>query len=180
MPKKIVGMPERVAVNGTWVQTERASHEAWARLSMSKPRAGALLHILVSRMGGQNAVVISQALMAKLLGTSLPTVKRAIHDLVEAHFVEVVNLGKGTTSAYVVNSRVAWSGSRSGLQYAVFSASVVADMAEQSLPTLASSPLVRIPVIFNGEHQLPVGEGSAPPSQPAFEGLEVDMPTRNS
>jgi len=175
---KKVGVPEKVATRGTWVQTDRASHEAWGQLAIKHPRAAALLHILVARMGGQNAVVISQELLSKIMGTSLPTVKRALADLRETNFIEVISLGKGTTRAYVINSRVAWSGSRGGIQHSVFNASVVADMAEQDQLLLSNSPLVKIPVIFNGELQSPAGSGAQPPSQPALEGLEPDLPTR--
>src|SRR3546814_12553640 len=41
-----------------WVQTDRASHEAWARLRASNPKAGALLHLLAARVGDNNAVVV--------------------------------------------------------------------------------------------------------------------------
>src|SRR3546814_2665368 len=44
-----------------WVQTDRASHEAWARLSASNPKAGALLHLLAARVGDNNAVEIGRA-----------------------------------------------------------------------------------------------------------------------
>ena len=43
----------------TWVQTERAAHEAWGNLTMKSPRAAALMHQLVANMGHQNAVVVS-------------------------------------------------------------------------------------------------------------------------
>src|SRR3546814_10766428 len=51
-----------------WVQTDRASHEAWARLSASNPKAGALLHLLAARVGDNNAVVVSHKTLAELLG----------------------------------------------------------------------------------------------------------------
>ncbi len=42
---------------GTWVQTERAAHEAWAGLMRESPNAAMLMHLLVARVGDQNAVV---------------------------------------------------------------------------------------------------------------------------
>src|SRR3546814_16582538 len=49
-----------------WVQTDRASHEAWARLRASNPKAGALLHLLAARVGDTNAVVVSHKTLAEL------------------------------------------------------------------------------------------------------------------
>src|SRR3546814_9932103 len=59
-----------------WGQTDRASHEAWARLSASNPKAGALLHLLAARVGDNNAVVVSHKTLAELLGVrSITTIK---------------------------------------------------------------------------------------------------------
>jgi len=62
----------------SWVQTDRKAHEAWARLVIDKPKAAALLHILVANMGAQNAIVISQGLLSKMTTWHVRTVKRAI------------------------------------------------------------------------------------------------------
>ena len=67
----------------TWVQTERAAHEQWSLLTMSSPRAAAVMHRLVSIMGHQNAVVISQKTLAKMMGCNERTIRRAIDDLVK-------------------------------------------------------------------------------------------------
>src|SRR3546814_16663490 len=69
-----------------WVQTDRASHEAWARLSASNPKAGALLHLLAARVGDNNAVVVSHKTLAELLGVrSITTIKTAITALVSGN-----------------------------------------------------------------------------------------------
>ena len=54
---------------GTWVQTDREAHEAWAILA-KKPAASAVMHILCANLGEHNAVVISQDTIAKLCGLS--------------------------------------------------------------------------------------------------------------
>ncbi len=93
---------------GHWVQTERKAHEAWAGLIARKPTAAMLLHHLVAQMGHQNAVVVSQKTLSKLIGRSLRTVQYAVKDLVAERWISVVKLnGPGTVSAYVVNDRVA-------------------------------------------------------------------------
>ena len=161
---------------GQWVQTERKTHEAWAKLISHKPRAAALAHILVAQMSHQNAVVVSQTVLAKLMGCSVETIKRAVRDLVAERWISVIRLGKGKEAAYVVNDRVAWGQARDQLRLSVFSAAVVADYDDQEAGLLGSGELRRIPTLFSGERQLPVGVGLEPPSQPNIEGMEPDLP----
>ncbi len=161
---------------GRWVQTERKAHDDWAVLSMKKPVAGALLHKLVAHMGHQNAVVIPQKVLAAMLGVSDRTVQRAIKDLANDRWIQVVRLGRGKEAAYVVNDRVAWGQPRDQLRLSAFSATVVADYDDQDEALLGHSELRRIPTLYPGERQLPTGPGAEPPSQPSIEGLEPDLP----
>lgn len=163
---------------GKWVQTERKAHEAWAALIRHKPRAAELLHIFVAHMGNQNAVVIPQAALAKIMCRSVDTVQRAIKDLVADQWISVVRLGRGKEAAYVVNDRVAWGQARDQLRLSVFSAAVVADFADQDDSLLGSGDLRKIPTLYSGERQLPSGNGESPPSQPFIDGLEPDLPVR--
>lgn len=171
-----LGVP---AVSGprSWVQTERRAHEAWARLAVTNPRAAALLHTLIARMGDRNAVVISRATLAQLMGASEATVKRAVADLRAARWIDTVQLGgKGGINAYLVNSQVAWGQPRDQLHLATFTATVVANAQDQPPDYLEHRELRRIPVVFPGEAQLPTGPGEDPPSQPPLGGLEPDLP----
>lgn len=173
---KTIGIPAKHKP-GQWVQTERKAHEAWANLISRKPRAAELLHHLVAQMGHQNAVVVSQKVLAQMMGRSLRTVQYAIADLVAERWVSVVKLnGPGTVSAYVVNDRVAWGQSRDQLRLSIFSATVVADYDDQDESLLGHDELRRIPTLYPGEQQLPSGAGEDPPSQPSMEGLEPDLP----
>lgn len=168
--------PKAHSRSATWVQTERSAHEAWAQLVRTNGRAAALLHVLVANMDNQAAVVASRATLAQLVGYSEATVKRAVADLKADRWIEVIQLGgKGGVNAYVVNSRVAWADSRDKLGRAVFQATVVTTKAEQ-LDGLDDAPLRRIPTLYPGEQQLPSGPGAEPPSQPALDGLEQDLP----
>jgi hypothetical protein len=165
---------------GQWVQTERKAHEAWAGLIARKPRAAELLHHLVAQMGPQNAVVVPQKVLAKMMGRSIDTVQRALRDLEAEHWIQVVKMnGPGTVAAYVVNDRVAWGQPRDQLRLSVFSATVVADAEDQDPLTLEHGDLRRIPTLYPGERQLPSGPGEEPPSQPAIPGMEVDLPALN-
>ena len=161
----------------TWVQTERAAHEAWAGLIARKPRAAMLLHHFVALMGEKNAVVISQKTLGKMLGVTDRTVRSAVADLVAERWISVVKLnGPGTVSAYVVNDRVAWGERRDKLPLSVFSAVVVADQGDQDEALLGYGELRRIPSLYPGELQLPSGPGQEPPSQPNLDGMEPDVP----
>lgn len=163
---------------GQWVQTERKAHEAWANLIARKPRAAMLLHHLVAQMGHQNAVVVSQKTLSKLMNCGLRTVQYAIADLMAEKWIQVIKLnGPGTVSAYVVNDRVAWGQPRDQLRLSVFSATVVADQDDQDADSLAHADLRRIPTLYPGEQQLPTGPGEDPPSQPFIPGLESDLPS---
>lgn len=162
---------------GQWVQTDRKAHEEWARMSIRKPAAGALLHHLVAFMGNKNAVVVSQKVLAALLGVSLRTIGYSLETLASEKWIQIVRLGKGKEAAYVVNSRVAWGEKRENLRLSAFSAEVVADYADQGTLSLDDAPLRRIPVLLPWERQLPIGDGEPPLSQPHLPDMEPDLPS---
>lgn len=163
----------------TWVQTERAAHEAWGRLAMSSPRAAALLHHLVANMGNQNAVVINQTTLSKMMRCDKRTIQRAVADLLADNWMQVVNLGgAGTVNAYVINDQVAWGEKRDNMpRTSTFSARIIADIDDQSDHDLTRANLRKIPMLFANERQLPTGPGEPPPSQPSIGGMELDLPT---
>jgi len=162
----------------TWVQTERASHEAWGRLTVQSPRAAALMHHLVAHMDQHAAVVASHATLAHISGLSPATVKRAVKDLKDGNWVQVVQLGgKGGALAFIVNSRVGWSASREMLPMAAFTARVLAIGSEQESAALSGPELRRLPVLRHGDRQLPSGPSETPPAQPSIDGLEPDLPS---
>lgn len=168
--------------HGSWVQTERAAHEAWAALVAKAPKAAQLMHILTARVGENNAVVISHKTLASLMKVkSITTVKTALAVLQEDRWIEIRQIGdRGTVNAYVMNDRVVWNGPRDGMRYSLFSATVVLSDAEQpDRDSLGQQVALRsIPGLLPGERQLPTGEGLPPPSEPALPGMEPDLPAR--
>lgn len=175
-------LPIQKSVPGQWVQTEKASHEAWSALGVRNPKASALLHLLAARVGENNAIVVSHKVLASLLGVkSVSTIKAAIAALVEGLWVEVRQIGEnGTVNAYVLNDRVVWNQSRNNLRYSLFSATIVVSEEEQPdrEHLTRQEPIRHIPRLHSSERQLPTGDGLPPPSQPSFEGLEPDLPSR--
>lgn len=168
-------------LKGTWVQTDRKSHELWAKLSIRYPRASALLHVLVSEMGQQNAIVVSQKNLARMLNCTTRTIRNSLVVLEQENWIETRQIGQnGTINAYIVNDRVAWFGNRDGIRYSLFTATILISDDEQKAGDKENQePLINIPTIFKDEGQIPFGEGLPPPSQPILEGFEPDLPTRN-
>jgi len=165
-------------VRGTWVQTERAAHEAWSALIGRKPKAAQLMHLLVANMGKDAAVVTSQATLASLMGVSVNTIKRALMVLSDEHWIDIVRVGseRGGVNAYVVNRRVAWADKRENQRYAAFDARILVAEAEQDSPIADERPPLRqLPALSPGDMQLPHGEGLPPPSQKPL--VDADLPS---
>jgi len=179
MSKKIGKPAPQKSSRANFVQTELATHEAWAKLILKHPKAAALLHFFVSRMDhSSNSVVASHSVLAKFMGCSTKSIKNYIKQLQDNKWVQVVSLGKGATNAYVINSTVAWAKSRDKFEYSSFTAQVIVDKEDQSVETLEAKDLRAIPSLFDGDLQVPAGDGIDPPSQPSIEGLEPDLPTK--
>jgi len=113
-------------------------------------------------------------------GVHRNTVRKAIQVLEAERWIEVLQIGgKGGALAYVVNSRVAWGQSREAIRHAAFAARVLVSSSEQTESVDERPPLRQIPVLLRGERQLPSGPNGEPPSQPALDGLEPDLPSLN-
>lgn len=134
----------------SWVQTERANHEAWAKLTLRSPRAAALAHYLTANIDDKhNALVASHEMLSKITGLSVATIKRALADLVADRWIQIVKLGaKGSAHVYVVNDRVAWTKGRDKLHTSHFSATVIADYEEQTHTD--DTPLRKLPRLRGG------------------------------
>ena len=166
------------ANRGTWVQTERAGHEAWAQLIHKNPRAAQLLHILVANMDEKAALIASHKLLSELCGVSIMTIRRSLTTLVEQSFIQTVRVGseRGGVLAYIVNSRIAWADSRENLKYAAFSARVLVTSSEQT-ESLEGPELKQVPRMGADDIQSPHGPGLPPPNQEPLHGMLPDLPS---
>jgi len=175
---KKIGVPSKPKVNKrtTFYQTDVSAHEAWAHLTLACPRAAGLMHFLVARMDrNTNAVVASHSTLAKMMGSSNRSIKNWLTVLAKGKWLQQVSLGPGSMNAYVVNSVVAWGVKREHLQMASFTAQVLALKSDQDKVTI-DCDLRKLPVLFPGDQQLPVGPSDEPPSQGIMDGMEPDLP----
>jgi hypothetical protein len=119
-------------IRNEFSQTDIDAHAAWAILTRDYPMAAALLHLLVVFANKQNAVVVSQAVLAKELGRSKRSIIRAIDVLIKGRWIEKRQIGSmSAVNAYVLNSRVCWKDSRSNRGLSALTAQVWLDEAEQ-------------------------------------------------
>lgn len=164
-------------VRGTWVQAERAAMDMMGDLTHTNPRAAILMLKMIAHMDERGALVTSQATLARLAKCSLATVKRAIADLVKGNWIQTVSIGggRGSTLAYVVNSRVAWADKRDNLKYASFQARVL--VSEEDNPDLGEGPLNQIPILGPNDQLSIHGPGLPPPRQEEMEETMVGFPT---
>jgi hypothetical protein len=176
MEREEMSLPVKRAP-GTWVQTDRASHEAWAALTRRSGLAAQIMHLLAARVGEFNAVVISQKTLAELAGASRRGVQNALKLLEQDQWIQLVRIGDtGSVNAHVINDRVIWSASRDKLRFSKFSAVVIASAQEQPNPDLldSSDPLRSLP--REDERQIPSGVGLPPPVEQSLPGMELDLP----
>lgn len=114
--------------NKDFVQVSRKYLQDLDTLAFQSKPARKLLTTLVLAMDRQNAVVVSQDVLAKMTGMSKATIKRAVSHLREQKWIEVVK--SGTANIYRINKYVFWQ-SRAEGKFAAFGASVLISWDEQ-------------------------------------------------
>ena len=149
-----------------WLQLEKKVGQELQRLALKHPAAMATLMYLANNMGRNNALAVSQAVIASKVGVKVLAVNRAIKLLDDHKFIEVVKVGN--LCIYRVNTRVAWQGNR-GERFTHFTADVIAFEGEQTSDIEALEPLKQVPVINDGERYLMGNEPIDPPDQQEME-----------
>jgi hypothetical protein len=150
-----------------WLQVDKKVGNELQKLAVKHPAAMGTLMYLITNMGRNNALAVSQAVMAKKIGVKVLAVNRAIRLLDEHRFIEIVKVGN--LCVYRVNTRVAWQGNR-GERFAYFMADVIAFEGEQGGDSLDNlEPLKRVPVLDDGERYLVGNEPVDPPDQGELE-----------
>lgn len=150
-----------------WLQLEKKVGQELQRLAIKHPSAMGTLMYLANNMGGNNALAVSQATIAKKVGIGIRAVNGAIQILSDHKFIEVVKVAN--LCIYRVNTRVAWQGNR-GERYAYFTADVIAFEQEQTAKIDENQgDLKQVPVMYAGERILMGNEPIDPPDQQEME-----------
>jgi hypothetical protein len=147
-----------------FVQYTRGYLKHQRELARRSPAAWQVFTLLTERMNKGNAVVISQATMAEILGYTRTTINSAVKLLEKECWLQVVKIGQA--NAYVINNKVVWR-DRSGKRYATFSADVIASESEQlnGIEKWDNVELRHVPVLMPGELALVSDEDLPPPDQ---------------
>ena len=155
----------------TWAQLNLAASEDLRGLIGRQPKAAQLVLALIEKMepGGGGVVVASRTAMAELIGSSLPTVDRALRLLTEEGWIQRMRIGGAFAMA--INYRVAWIGTRKNIEHAVFGATVIASRSEQDQIAMAPPAMRHMPMMRPDEIPLIDGDGMDPPSQPELDGM---------
>lgn len=154
----------------SFVQIERSALLPWERLIATDAIAARLVMLLMRKMNRRNAIVISQATLAKMLDVTTRTVQRALKLLRESNWIQQVKVGNMTV--IVVSHAVAWTDSRELRgRFSAFEALVVASADEQDEATMAmTGPLHTVPFLVPPEQAL-VSEDPSITGQQTFPGF---------
>ena len=159
---KLTEKPE----NYNFVQIQKGYMKQWRQLIKEKPLAAEIMFYFMEVMGRTtNAVICSYKTLEEVTGYSRPSVARAIRHLKDQRWVDSVKVGSAT--AYAVNEKIAWQAARNQRKYAMFSATVIANQAEQEsrFHELANKPLKHVPFIEQGERPIISNDPQDPPDQ---------------
>lgn len=160
----------------TWAQVSLDAMNQLGDLMDRNTNAAKLLVRLMKHMhdaGPHGGVVVaSRQTMTELLNCSMPTVERALRTLIKEGWVQRIKIGGA--HALAINSQIAWTNNRNNLQFAVFSATVIASRKEQDAIALQPPPLRTLPIIGRDELALAIGPGQPDLAEipPLIEGAE--------
>lgn len=146
-------------VTGGYYMMSRKAEKNMRELAKDNPTASLVFSVIREHMQiGTNAVTISNAAFAQILGKSTKTISRATKYLADKKYVQVIKVGTG--NSYVVNETIAFSGTPQQ-RMAVFSSTVVAHESEnegwEKVDKLKACPIIR-----EGERAL-IGSDELPP-----------------
>lgn len=161
--RKLAAIPKN-HVEGGFYMMSRTAEKNIRQLQIENPSASLVFSVLREYMQiGNNAVTISNKTLCEILNKSRATITRAINHLSSNNFVQIIK--SGTSNTYVVNERIAFSGSH-GQRKAVFSATIVAHESEQDKETLENiERLKSVPIIRFKERAILDDETLPPPDQ---------------
>lgn len=151
------------------------SDEGLAQLDLlikENPQAARLLTKLVRYLpsGSAGVVVMSRQTVCELMECSLSSAGRSISVLKAGGWIQTMRVSGAY--AFAINARVAWRGDRSGIQHAVFHATVVTSSSEQDAGFDSDVPPKSVPISRIGEEVIASHPLAKPPSQMRMDGME--------
>jgi hypothetical protein len=167
MSKAPLATDDSLPVTFGWLQMEKKVGQELQKLAIKHPAAMGTLLYLITNMGRNNALAVSQSVMAEKVGIGRQAVSVAVKLLAEHRFIEIVKVSN--LCIYRVNTRVAWQGNR-GARFAHFMADVIAVESEQQGRGIDNDmPLKKLPVLDSGERIFVGNEPIDPPDQQELE-----------
>ncbi|WP_339056768.1 plasmid replication initiator-like protein [Candidatus Regiella endosymbiont of Tuberolachnus salignus] len=134
-------------VPGGYYMMSREAEKNLRALQQESPAASLVFSIIREHMQiGTNAVTISNRALCKIIDKSRATITRAVSHLAKHNYVQIIKTGNVNT--YVVNEKIAFSGSPFQRK-AVFSATIVAHECEQEKGWEEVKKLKAVPVIYS-------------------------------
>ena len=91
MVNAVVPLGEKPNTYG-WLQLEKKAAQELQKLIQASPTAASTLMYMVNHMSRSNALVVSQAAIAKGIGAKRESVNRAVRYLVEHNFIQVIKV----------------------------------------------------------------------------------------
>lgn len=147
-----------------FVQLTRGNMKDMRELSSKSLAAFQVLFLIAERMNKSNALVISQATLAEILGYSRNAINVAVKLLEKERWVQIIKIGQ--SNAYIANAQVVWRDA-SGKRYTSFNAQVVASESEQDRPieNWENVQLRHVPILGPSEEPIVGDEELPPPDQ---------------
>ena len=121
---------DKESKNKDFVQVYRRHIDDIARLAKENGRAYDLFMLLIKHMDGTNALCVSTAVLAEIMGVSARTIMRSSKFLKEKGWICI--LKSGTTNVYIVNPEICWTSYSNQKSYCKFETNVILSSTENA------------------------------------------------
>lgn len=103
-----------------------------AALTRDNPAAASVVLTILAKAGDDYVLMVSHATLAKLCNLTVPTVEKAVADLIEEGWIKQLIIGSGDLPiAYAISSRVHSPKDLEGREYSDFQARIILSTADR-------------------------------------------------
>lgn len=103
-----------------------------AALTRDNPAAASVMLTILAKAGDDYVLMVSHATLAKLCKLTVPTVEKAVADLIEEGWIKQLIIGSGDLPiAYAISSRVHSPKDLEGREYSDFQARIILSTADR-------------------------------------------------